>query len=205
MKKSILSLIFGLFLAGNLSFAQPNLEALEDHYEDQIEAMGLSEAEEDSLEAQMESDLYNGRTPNLPTVQMDTAAPSEKPHSHPLAQYEHYFDVHFGHCELFGQVMPCNQMIPEMTKLAQNLPLVGTHISEADDLVRLVVWIFIIVLVLAILSFVFWIRMLIDAINHQKESKELWIIALILGNLLAAIIYFFTVRRSRKQTEKEEK
>lgn len=65
MKKTFFSLVLGLLLLGNLSFAQGNLEAAEDRYEDQIDAMNLPEAQEDRLEDQMEAALLNGENFSL--------------------------------------------------------------------------------------------------------------------------------------------
>lgn len=68
MKKSLLTLTLGLLLLGNFSFAQ-SLEAVEDYYEDQIDAMNLPDYEEDRLEAQMENALLNGEEFSLGTQQ----------------------------------------------------------------------------------------------------------------------------------------
>ena len=43
--------------------------------------------------------------------------------------------------------------------------------------------------------FVFWLWMLIDCVKREFDDKALWIILLIFLNFLAAILYFFFVKR----------
>lgn len=76
-------------------------------------------------------------------------------------------------CTLNGQVVPC-----------EDIPT----------------WIFLIPLIMfliGILFFVFWVWMLIDAIQNQKEDRPLWILILIFLNILGAIIYYFAEKRKR--------
>jgi len=51
--------------------------------------------------------------------------------------------------------------------------------------------------IIAILAFVFWVWMLVDAIMRTFKSdveKVIWILVIIFLNLLGAIIYYFAVR-----------
>lgn len=47
---------------------------------------------------------------------------------------------------------------------------------------------------LGIVSLAFWIWMIIDVIRRQVEHKPLWVLVIIFGQLLGAIIYFFAIR-----------
>ncbi len=47
------------------------------------------------------------------------------------------------------------------------------------------------------LVFGFWLWMLVDCIRHPVKYKALWILFLIFFNILAAIIYYFAVKRRR--------
>ena len=56
---------------------------------------------------------------------------------------------------------------------------------------------------LGLLTFVFWIWMLIDAIKNEglnEGEKTAWVLVIVLTHLLGAIIYFFAGRGSRKST-----
>jgi hypothetical protein len=46
-----------------------------------------------------------------------------------------------------------------------------------------------------ILPFVFWLWMLIDCAKREFDDKALWIIMLIFLNFIAAVLYFFIVKR----------
>lgn len=43
----------------------------------------------------------------------------------------------------------------------------------------------------------FYIWMLVDVVKYQKEDRALWILVVLLGSVLGAIIYFFAERRKR--------
>ncbi len=76
-------------------------------------------------------------------------------------------------CTLNGEVIPCDQM-PKW------------------------VWAFLIVMaVLSMFFFVFWLRMLLDAIKNQTENKTMWVLLIIFLNVLGAIIYYFAEKRKR--------
>lgn len=78
-------------------------------------------------------------------------------------------------CKINNQVVPCDQL-PQWFSWAP--------------------WVmFIIFLPLSILFFIFWIKMLIHAIEHQKENKVVWVLVIVLLQVLGAIIYYFTEKR----------
>lgn len=56
-------------------------------------------------------------------------------------------------------------------------------------------WIFVILFVVGITVFVFWLKMLIHAIKNPISNKAIWIIALIIFQFIAAVIYYFTVKK----------
>lgn len=43
----------------------------------------------------------------------------------------------------------------------------------------------------------FYIWMLVDVVKYQKEDRALWILVVLLGSILGALIYFFAERRKR--------
>jgi hypothetical protein len=55
---------------------------------------------------------------------------------------------------------------------------------------------------LMIFMFVFWIRMIIDCVKYQTESKTTWILILIFLNITGAIIYYLVVKRKRNTSIK---
>ncbi|HRH21859.1 MAG TPA: PLDc N-terminal domain-containing protein [bacterium] len=55
---------------------------------------------------------------------------------------------------------------------------------------------------LAIFAIVFWVMMLVDAVKHQKENKEIWIIIICLTQFCGAVIYYFAAKRNRKTKNK---
>lgn len=52
---------------------------------------------------------------------------------------------------------------------------------------------------LGILGAVFWIWMLVDCIRRDFKDKALWILIILLGSILGAIIYYFVVRGKNKE------
>ncbi len=58
--------------------------------------------------------------------------------------------------------------------------------------------IFIIVGPIFLILFAFWLWMLIDCAKREFDDKALWIILLIFLNFIAAILYFFIVKRKNK-------
>lgn len=60
-------------------------------------------------------------------------------------------------------------------------------------------------LVLGIVTFVFWINMLIKAIKNEYEHKTLWILAIIFGQALGAILFYFIVYREKIKPQTVQK
>ncbi|OGL94748.1 hypothetical protein A2317_00965 [Candidatus Uhrbacteria bacterium RIFOXYB2_FULL_41_10] len=63
-------------------------------------------------------------------------------------------------------------------------------------------WIFlfpILIFVISIAFFVFWIWMLVDAIQNQKEDRPMWILIIVFLNFLGSIIYYFSEKRKRNK------
>jgi len=61
-------------------------------------------------------------------------------------------------------------------------------------------WLWIAPLVIGIIGlffFIFWVRMLLDAIKNQKENKLMWVLLIIFLNLIGTIIYYFVEKRPR--------
>ena len=62
-------------------------------------------------------------------------------------------------------------------------------------------WIFLPVFFLAILSFVFWIIILIDAITRtfKKDSDRIvWVLVILLTSIIGALIYYFVIYNKEK-------
>jgi len=49
-----------------------------------------------------------------------------------------------------------------------------------------------------LILFVFWLWMLIDCIKREFDDRALWVILLIFLNFIAAILYFFIIKRKNK-------
>ncbi len=50
---------------------------------------------------------------------------------------------------------------------------------------------------IGIFVFVFWLKMLIDAIKNEKEDKTMWVLLIIFLHVLGALIYYFVKKRHR--------
>lgn len=46
--------------------------------------------------------------------------------------------------------------------------------------------------------------MLIDAFTYEKENRILWCVVLLIGGIVAAIVYYFLVKRPRKNKQNPE-
>ncbi len=53
----------------------------------------------------------------------------------------------------------------------------------------------VLIFALIVFFFVFWIKMIIHAASHEVENKTVWIIVLVVFGFLAAIAYYFVVKR----------
>ena len=42
-----------------------------------------------------------------------------------------------------------------------------------------------------------WVWMIIDCANHQVEDKPMWLLVVILGNWIGALVYYFVCRKKR--------
>ena len=55
-------------------------------------------------------------------------------------------------------------------------------------------------LVLGVLAFVFWIRMIIDCVKNEPEGNDklVWILVIIFAGIVGALIYHFLRRPQRR-------
>lgn len=65
---------------------------------------------------------------------------------------------------------------------------------ECPEGMGAVIWV---VVIIAIIFYVFWLWMLIDAIRFEEEHKAMWIVLLIFIQI-TAIIYYFVKKRKRQ-------
>jgi len=56
---------------------------------------------------------------------------------------------------------------------------------------------YLLMFVLGIAGFIFWLNMLIKAAKHDFEHKTPWILVIIFGQILGAIIFYFVVYREK--------
>ncbi len=52
--------------------------------------------------------------------------------------------------------------------------------------------------ILSVLSFIFWIFMLIDAIKRnfrKSDERIIWVVVIVLTGVIGALIYYFVVKR----------
>lgn len=59
--------------------------------------------------------------------------------------------------------------------------------------------IFVIVIILALLSCVFWIWMLIDCLQREFDEKLVWVLLIVLTGILGAVLYYFIVKRKERR------
>lgn len=97
-------------------------------------------------------------------------------------------------CEVNGKSVPCEQLLGEAKELIDSLPL-GSLMSAGMSIVGGII-------LFSVLGFIFWIWMLIDVIKHEKGNKAVWILVIVFGNFIGAIIYFFAVKIDRKSSTK---
>src|SRR4030067_1889532 len=83
-----------------------------------------------------------------------------------------------GLCRVNGKEIPCE----DVYKVAK--PFIGLGIG-----------LFAFFAVIGLLLTIFWIWMIVHAATKNIENKVLWIILLIIFGILAAIIYYFAVKR----------
>ena len=65
----------------------------------------------------------------------------------------------------------------------------------------LIFFIWMIIIGLAIVSFIFWIFMIVDCAKRnfkQESDKIVWIIIIVLLQILGAIIYYFVIKKPDK-------
>ena len=78
-------------------------------------------------------------------------------------------------CTINGKEVPCDEMKGFLGGLGFGL--------------------FVVVSIVGLISFIFWLMMLIHAIKKPIGSKPLWLLLIIFTGILGAIIYYFAVKR----------
>ena len=71
----------------------------------------------------------------------------------------------------------------------------------SSKLIEYIVYFYIAAIITGVILLIFWIIMLIDIIKNEKNNKAIWIIVLLLGNCLGAIIYYFAAKRWREKED----
>ncbi len=68
-------------------------------------------------------------------------------------------------------------------------------------IVIMIVLAWLLIMALCILSFIFWIWMIVDCAQRDMkgDSKVVWILLLIFLGILGAAIYYFVVKRKSKK------
>lgn len=119
-----------------------------------------------------------------------------------LDSINHYINkFNINHCEVNGQQVPCKELLAQTADMVRSLPFIGTLEQHFGSLVSVMLWVLAISAVVAFIGFIFWIVMLIDAIKHQKDNKAVWILVIVFGSVLGALIYFFVekIERNKKK------
>lgn len=81
-------------------------------------------------------------------------------------------------CTLNGQPISCEELA-----------------SKTGGLLKFGLGIIGFIMVVGLIALIFWIAMIVHAINHPIEHKAVWILVLLLTGLLGAIVYYFAVKR----------
>lgn len=64
------------------------------------------------------------------------------------------------------------------------------------------IFFFFFIIAIAVLGFVFWILMLVDAAKRifpQENDKVVWILVIVLAGVIGAIIYYFVIKAKDKK------
>ena len=59
-----------------------------------------------------------------------------------------------------------------------------------------------VMMLVSIAAFIFWLWMLIAAIANRYEHKAVWILALLIFNIVAAFVFYFTAYQKIKDAKK---
>lgn len=142
--------------------------------------------------------------PSLDTIldqsQSALTRPSDQIQSGALDSVHFYMNKYnINHCEVNGKQVPCEELLADAAGFIRSLPFVGSLEQHFGSLVSVMLWVIGISVVLGLIGFIFWIAMLIDAIKHQKDNKAVWILVIVFGNILGALIYFFVEKLDRNK------
>lgn len=67
------------------------------------------------------------------------------------------------------------------------------------------IFLFVLVFPVGIFCLVFWLWMLIDAIQHQAEDKLMWVVLIVVLPLIGSVLYFFMAKQKRTELKIEGK
>lgn len=86
-------------------------------------------------------------------------------------------------CTLNGQPIDCAELV-----------------QKAKPFIGLGIGILAVIIIISIISFVFWLLMLIHAIQHKSPNRDTWIIVLAVSfvtgfSLVGALVYFFAEKK----------
>ena len=63
-----------------------------------------------------------------------------------------------------------------------------------------VIFVFLIVIVIALLTTIFWVMMLVDCAKRDFDDKLIWILIIIFTHFLGATLYYFIVKKGEDKT-----
>lgn len=114
----------------------------------------------------------------------------------------------FQHCEINGKEVPCRLFLDLArqgitTLFNETSPLFQWVENRLPYFISRGITLLLIAIVLGILGFLFWLWMLIDAVQYQRENKLAWILIIVFFNFLGALVYCFAGKLARKDQEKE--
>lgn len=113
----------------------------------------------------------------------------------------------FKHCEINGKEVPCRLFLDlareSITMLFnETSPLFQWIETWLPYFISWGITLFLIAIVLGILGFLFWLWMLIDAVQYQRENKLAWILIIVFFNFLGALVYCFAGKLARRNQQK---
>lgn len=119
-----------------------------------------------------------------------------------------FFYWNKSHCEINGKTVPCEELLENAFEFSNKLLNSESFQKNLEMRIPQIIHFWIIMAIigifLGIIGFIFWLRMLIDAIKYEKEHKMMWILIIVFFSCLGALVYLLAAKVGRKKEENPE-